>query len=1049
MPENKRPVKTSAPDTPSKLRYRLALDIGTSSLGWAMVRLTKSDDPCAIIRAGARIFSDGRNPKDGSSLAVTRRLARGARRRRDRFLRRKTRMMTLLIEYRFFPADVDERKALERLCPYTLRARGLDHALTGPEFGRALFHLNQRRGFRSNRLTPTDDTDKGPMKQAMAATRAQLETTGASGQPRTVGEWLYQRLQEGQPVRARMREIPITRPNGKPGVQKSYDLYIDRAMIAAEFDALWAVQAAHTPDLFTDAARDALRDCLLFQRPLRPVDPGRCTLLPDEPRAPKALPLSQRFRIYQEVNHLRLVGDHFEQIPLTLDQRDQIVDALERYPKRSFEALRKLLALPPTARFSIESPARKELDGNATSTQLAKKSRVGPRWRTDETPQTQETIVRRLLSEDDDDETVVSWLCDTLGVDVDAAHEIITAKLPAGYGHLSVHAMERILPHLQSDVISFAEATERAGFHHSQLRENAEVPGHTVARDRVDTTTGELTTWHVFTALPYYGEILDRYVGQASGRVDDRPEQRFGKIANPTVHVGLNQVRLIVNTLIQRYGHPEQVIIEVARDLKQSQKARAAQVKQQAVFQTRNQRLRSEAAALLGGSPEDVSRADLQKLILWEELNETDERDRRCPYSGTVIDRRMALSAAVEVDHILPFSRTLDDSLTNKTVSTKKANQVKGNRTPWDARDDFAAQGWTTDDMIARARRLPEQKRFRFAADAEQQWLGDGSDFLGRALNDTRYLSRVAAQYVRIICPHDTRVIPGRMTAMLRGKFGLNGVLGHDGLKNRDDHRHHAVDACVIGVTDQGLLQRFARASQSARERALEKLVETMPRPWETYRDHVARAVTQLRVSHKPDHSHEGAMHNATAYPLTDDGRIRMKDTTIVGIPIADASQVHRHGKDADGRPAAYKGFRPDSNYCMDIVRRNDGTWAADVVTTYDAYQAVRQAGGDVTVLRSSRRSLRGAPLVMRLIKGDVIRFTHLDRLRTMRVVKFTVDGSVTLSDIHEANVDARNRNKETDYSYTTKRVGGLQRSQARRVTVSPIGDLRDNGYKG
>ncbi|MDO4768894.1 MAG: hypothetical protein Q4A11_00795, partial [Brachymonas sp.] len=57
----------------SPLRYRLALDLGTTSLGWAMLRLNHQNEPTAIIKAGVRIFSDGRNPKDGSSLAVTRR----------------------------------------------------------------------------------------------------------------------------------------------------------------------------------------------------------------------------------------------------------------------------------------------------------------------------------------------------------------------------------------------------------------------------------------------------------------------------------------------------------------------------------------------------------------------------------------------------------------------------------------------------------------------------------------------------------------------------------------------------------------------------------------------------------------------------------------------------------------------------------------------------------------------------------------------------------------------------------------------------------------
>ena len=85
-----------------RMRYRLAIDLGSTSIGWAMVRLDAENNPCAIIKAGVRIFSDGRNPKDGSSLAVSRREARAMRRRRDRLLKRKARMMRLLIQHGFF-----------------------------------------------------------------------------------------------------------------------------------------------------------------------------------------------------------------------------------------------------------------------------------------------------------------------------------------------------------------------------------------------------------------------------------------------------------------------------------------------------------------------------------------------------------------------------------------------------------------------------------------------------------------------------------------------------------------------------------------------------------------------------------------------------------------------------------------------------------------------------------------------------------------------------------------------------------------------------------
>jgi CRISPR-associated endonuclease Csn1 len=231
-----------------QMRYRLALDLGSTSLGWAMLRLNNQSPPAphAIIKAGVRIFSDGRNPKDGSSLAVTRRDARAMRRRRDRLLKRKARMMQGLIEHGFFPKAAASRKALELLNPYALRAKGLDEALKPEEFARALFHINQRRGFKSNRKTDKKDNDSGALKTAINKLRQTLSETGC----RTVGEWLYKRDLAGDTVRARYRQNKVTKEDGKTRIDKSYDLYIDRAMIEAEFDALWNKQFELNPALY-------------------------------------------------------------------------------------------------------------------------------------------------------------------------------------------------------------------------------------------------------------------------------------------------------------------------------------------------------------------------------------------------------------------------------------------------------------------------------------------------------------------------------------------------------------------------------------------------------------------------------------------------------------------------------------------------------------------------------------------------------------------------------------------------------------------------------
>lgn len=259
-------------------KYRLALDLGTTSIGWAVLRLNNDNPPrpTAIIRAGVRIFPDGRNPKDGSSLAVTRRMARSMRRRRDRLLKRKRRMMDMLVKHGLFPEDALLRKQYENLNPYELRSRGLHEELQPHEFARALFHINQRRGFKSNRKTDSKDNESGAMKTAISQTQHDM----AQDNCRTVGEWLWQRMQNKEPVRARYRQKRETTSDGKTKINKSYDLYINRQMIADEFDLLWEKQASYNPSLYNEKARDELRDTLLFQRNLKPVKAGRCTLMP-------------------------------------------------------------------------------------------------------------------------------------------------------------------------------------------------------------------------------------------------------------------------------------------------------------------------------------------------------------------------------------------------------------------------------------------------------------------------------------------------------------------------------------------------------------------------------------------------------------------------------------------------------------------------------------------------------------------------------------------------------------------------------------------------
>ena len=492
--------------------YRLALDIGAKSIGWAILGLNADQHPKSIIRAGSRIFGDGRDPKSHASLAVGRREARLMRRRRDRFLQRRSKLMNKLIEHGFFPQDEQARWALVNLNPYELRHKGLSQELTPEEFARAVFHLNQRRGFQSNRKAAGKDEDKGAMKESLRNVRQQL----TDGPHPTVGAWLWHRVQRGEPTRARYREDKAPVEGGKTKTVKSYDLYIDRAMVKEEFESLWAKQvelrAGRDAGPFSPQAHDALFDAIFYQRPLKPVKPGRCTLMPDQERAPLALPSQQLFRIYQEVNNLRVLDERLQGRPLTLQERNVLVDVLGQRGKVTFSSLAKKIKLPTGSTFNLEDDKRKDLKGDATRAAMIQT--FGVQW-DDLSLADQDQLVSMLLADELKDEDVIAWLQQTHGLDDVTAERVLETNLPEGYGRLSKAAIDRILPELQQDVITYDKAAVAAGFDsHSALSHSA--------------TTGE-----IMNALPYYGKYMQARVAFGTGIEDDPDEQRYGKVANP------------------------------------------------------------------------------------------------------------------------------------------------------------------------------------------------------------------------------------------------------------------------------------------------------------------------------------------------------------------------------------------------------------------------------------------------------------------------------------------------------------------------------------
>jgi CRISPR-associated endonuclease Csn1 len=1070
---------------------RLGLDIGTNSIGWWLYS-TEDGDIVDVIDGGVRIFSDGRDPKSKVSLAVDRRAARAQRRRRDRYLRRKTALMKRMSQAGLMPVDPCEAKALELFDPYQLRAEGLDRELPLAHFGRALFHLNQRRGFKSNRKTDRGDNESSKIKDATARLDLEMMLRNA----RTYGEFLYMRratATDPKRVPTVRTRLAVAARDVAENEEAGYDFYPDRRHLSEEFERLWAAQAEFHPDTLTDELRDEIALIIFHQRPLKTPEVGLC-LFTDERRIPSAHPLNQRRILLETVNALRIATRSELARALTMEERDKILHALDnkKHTKSlsgmslKLKALSKLIGLRSDQHFTLETANRDAIACDPVRASLSDPRRFGSRWSCLDAEAQWQVIERiRAVQSEAEHDALVEWLQATHRLDREHAEGVAYAPLPEGYGRLGLTATAQVLAALKADVIPYSEAVARGGWHHSDER------------------TGE-----VLTELPYYGAILNRHVIPGTYNEKDDDVTRYGRITNPTVHIGLNQLRRLVNRIICVYGKPDEIVVELARDLTLSEdQKRDVQ---------RDIKKNTEAAIRRGKQLEElgVSNTGANRMVLrlWEDLGE-DVMTRNCPYSGRRISAGMLFDGSCDVDHILPYSRTLDDSFANRTLCMKELNRQKTNKTPWEAWGE--TDQWEA--IAANLKHLPKNKAWRFAPNAMERFEGE-NDFSARALKDTQYLSRIARAYLSALYDGGDGksyvwVVPGRLTEMLRRHWGLNSLLpdteGAAKAKNRTDHRHHAIDAAVVAATDRPLIKRISEMAKLNEIAGAEEVARSVVPPWDGFRADIAEQVQRIIVSHRADHgridsaarksgrdSTTGQLHNDTAYGLSDgDTVVSRKPLTSLkpndieiskrGANIRDAD-LQRHlarvtrgleGKafekalsefansprlpdqsdnpyfglrrvrleeslqesarvsvaDRDGKP--FKAYKGDSNHCYEIWRMPDGKIKPQVITTFEAHQT-----GPV------RKPHPAAKRLLRVFKRDMIAIESNDKTIIGYVQKLDIANGLFIAPHNASNADARNRDKADPFRFIQMGAGSLVKSKVRRIYVDEIGRLRDPG---
>lgn len=1048
-----------------QLKYCLGIDMGSSSLGWSVVKLKSNQDnenekfiPEDVLDLGVRIFDDGRDAKTNEPLAVTRRNARSMRRRRDRMLRRKQYLLHTLQNAGLWPGKEEEQaKLVTGKNPYEVRCRALDQKITPFELGRALFHIAQRRGFKSNRKVDKDDSSSN-MKQAIDVLENKIAAAGA----RTLGEYLY-RLRPADWTVPHKQQPSLRVRTSMKGSKTEYSIYPDRPMYEAELRAIWERQKEFYPDLLTEELFQKIRRTIIEQRPLAPQKVGVCQFEEGEKRAPKASPYFQRARILQDLNHLELVSG-----TLSPEKREAIKELLVTKKEVKFDDIRKL-HLFSSAIFNLEANERKKIDGDLVRPVLCNKNAFGDKWNKLTIDRQHEVI--SLLLADHDDETVSTLLTKSpYNLSEEQAGYVLTltSKLPSGYGSLSVKALKKIIPFLEEGA-RYDEACQKAGYHQPTVK--------------------------AFDKLPYYGVVLDKAVIGGSKDPKEDPsnpvnnladtmeswEKYAGKINNPTVHVALNQTRKIVNAIIEKYGRPTQIAVELVRDLKMSQKEKQAFSRRQHENRNRNERIRKELVQL--GLPDNY--ANRMRYKLWEDQAH-DPQNRVCPFCGRIISISGLFSPAFESEHLLPFSRTFNDNHTNKVISCTSCNREKLNKTPFEAFGNDKERWGKILDRIKVYPSFAKRSAFREdALSAEKE-----KELIARQLNDTKYMAKMARQYLSCVCEDgNVRPIPGRFTAQLRHAWGLNPMLGDpDDEKERDDHRHHAIDAFVVACTSWGMLKQISVLSGKGIKRVHFPLKPFDEFDYSKFQDMLDQTV----VSHKIDHggaelaartsNTTGSLHGDTNF-----GYVRQLDekyalfstrkdlTTLVtgkavegianrrirenikrllaGISdekarkarllnFARKNNIRRvtvcEKKDIGtmiairdkktGKP--YRYVAGGSNYCTDIYCPNrgphKGKWCAETISTFDAHQK--------GFIPSWKKAEPEAKLIMRLFRNDTVAYDEDGKHIIARVKKMS-DGYVWLIPHNVVSPE------ENGWQASARQ---LEKKNTRKVKVDMLGRVFD-----
>lgn len=755
-------------------KYGIGLDIGIGSVGYAVISRTNNLD-ARIEDIGVRLFDSGENIRQKASNAQERRGYRSTRRLLRRRKHRKERIKKFFLKIKLMNEMQlkawQEQNGNQNVLQ--TRIKGLNEKLTPEEILDCIIHICNRRGYREfyGDDSKKDNADKDEL-QKIEGGLANFDEIYQSGGYKSVAEML---------INAPVFKTETSFADYRNHKNVKRYILIKREFVKKELEDILNKQSEYYPQLTANNIRIICDDMVFAQRDFETgpgneddktrrfmgfIDSiGQCMYYKDEKRAYRSTVIADIYALVNCLSQLSFVNTETGEILLPENVAKEIIDTALVNASITENDIKNILK---QNKLEMRKPGKLEVTVPDTirtlKTLKAVLTNAGYKY--------EELIKENQF--DVNNPSKLHQLCLLLSENITPARRIRALKAKGWNEKLQKEVIRKKFG-------GTASVCEKYMVEAIEAFKRGETYGNFQARmlkERED-------------ALPDIEK--QKYLAPFDKKVDEE------LVKNTVVFKAVNETRKILNELIRKYGSPEYINIEVADDLGRSFKERAKIIKRINDNKKEKDKIANKLIELGLRKEGEVKPFDIERYRLWE------EQEGKDLYTGEVIPVEKILSGIYDVDHIVPFSLILDDTLQNKALVNLGVNrQQKGQQVPLGYLSSADKEDYLKRVNTLFKKKKISIKKYKYLTLSNLYGNRDLlSEWKSRNINDTRYITRFLVNYLSANLLFSSGKaknvfgVKGIITSRMR-RLWLNKKTWGDEQKNRDNNLHHAADAIVI-----------------------------------------------------------------------------------------------------------------------------------------------------------------------------------------------------------------------------------------------------------